>query len=105
MATGADPAAHARKMQDLGAGEILLTSIDRDGTWEGYDLELIEHVKKEISIPLVASGGAGSIEDFAKAVKSGASAVASGSMVVYSGKNRGVLIRFPSQEDLRKVLA
>jgi cyclase len=99
-ATGIDPVSHARKMEEMGAGELLLTSVDRDGTFEGYDLDLIEMVSNAISVPVVACGGAGSVEDMAKAVAAGASAVAAGSLVVYQGKNRGVLINFPSQEEL-----
>jgi imidazole glycerol-phosphate synthase subunit HisF len=103
-ATKTDPATYAVLMEKMGAGELLLTSIDMDGTLEGFDLDLIRLVSQEISIPLIACGGAGSVEDFAKAVNAGASAVAAGSMVVYQGKNRGVLINFPSQEDLRAAL-
>lgn len=99
-ATGIDPVSHARKMEEMGAGELLLTSVDRDGTFEGYDLDLIEMVSNAVNVPVVACGGAGSVEDMAKAVAAGASAVAAGSLVVYQGKNRGVLINFPSQEEL-----
>ncbi len=100
-----DPVAYAREMEQMGAGEILLNSIDRDGTMEGYDLDLIKTVAGAIGIPVIACGGAGSVDDFGKAVKTGgASAVAAGSMVVYQGKNRGVLINFPTREDLERVL-
>src|SRR5262249_52313975 len=95
----------ARRMESLGAGEILLTSIDRDGTMSGYDLELVELVASSVTIPVIACGGAGSIEDFRKAIATGASAVAAGSLVVYQGKNRAVLINFPSREELRRVLS
>jgi len=98
---GIDPVSHAKRMEELGAGEVLLTSIDRDGTMEGYDLDLIRMVSEAVSVPVVACGGAGSVEDMAKAVASGASAVAAGSLVVYQGKNKGVLINFPSEEELR----
>jgi len=99
--TGLDPVRHAKKMEELGAGELLLTSIDRDGTMEGYDLDLIRNVSDAVNIPVVACGGAGGVEDMARAVKAGASAVAAGSIVVYQGKNRGVLINFPSQDELK----
>lgn len=98
------PLETARKAQELGAGEILLTSIDRDGTMQGYDLDLIRTVAAEINIPLIVCGGAGKVSDFTLAVKAGASAVAAGSMVVYQGKHRGVLINFPSQTELQKAL-
>jgi cyclase len=100
-----DPVAYAREMEQMGAGEILLNAIDRDGTMEGYDLDLIKMVAGAIGIPVIACGGAGSVDDFGKAVKTGgASAVAAGSMVVYQGKNRGVLINFPTREELERVL-
>jgi len=102
--TGLDPVAHARRMEEMGAGEILLTSIDRDGTWEGYDLELIKMVAEAVTVPLIVCGGAGGVQDFRKAVDAGASACAAGSMVVYQAKDAGVLIRFPKQAELRTVL-
>src|SRR5262249_43498086 len=80
-ATGLDPAEHAREVERLGAGEILLTSIDRDGTMEGYDLELVRRVAAAVSIPVIASGGAGSPADMAAALlEGGASAVAAASI-------------------------
>jgi len=99
-----DPVAWAKKVESLGAGEILLTSIDRDGTYEGYDTELISRVARAVSIPIIACGGAGKVEDFGKAVEAGASACAAGSIVVYQGKGKGVLINFPSLKELRVVL-
>ena len=80
-ATGLDPADHAREVERLGAGEILLTSIDCDGTMEGYDLELVRRVAGAVSIPVIASGGAGSPADMAAALlDGGASAVAAASI-------------------------
>ena len=99
-----DPVSYARKMEELGAGEILLNSIDRDGTWEGYDIDLLKKVTDAVSIPVIALGGAGRIDHFSDAVKSGASACAIGSMAVYQGKNKGVLINFPLREEIDKVL-
>jgi imidazole glycerol-phosphate synthase subunit HisF len=97
-----DPIDWAKKVQDLGAGEILLTSIDRDGTMEGYDLPLINKICDAVSIPVIVCGGAGKVEDFAKAVHAGASAVAAGSLVVYHGSVQGVLINFPSIDELKR---
>ncbi len=94
--TGEDPLKWARKLESNGVGEIILSSIDNDGTWHGYRLDLIEEISHKIDIPLVACGGAGSEEDFRKAVLSGASAVAAGSMFVFQKKEMGVLISFPS---------
>ena len=103
--TGLDPVDFAIKMEQMGAGEILLNSIDRDGTQEGYDIDLIKSVTSTIGVPLIACGGAGKIDDFRAAVKEGgASACAAGSMVVYFGRNRAVLINFPEREKLEDVL-
>ena len=103
--TGLDPVSFAVEMEKMGAGEILLTSIDRDGTMQGYDIDLIKLVTSAVGIPVIASGGAGKVEDFGKAVKEGgASAVAAGSMVVYYGRNRAVLINFPSRQELENEL-
>lgn len=96
------PEAHAQNMEKAGAGEILLNSIDRDGTYQGYDLELIRTVSAAVNVPVVACGGARNVDDFAAAVnQSRASAVAAGSMFVYHGKQRGVLINFPREEELQ----
>lgn len=103
--TKLNPVEFSVQMEQMGAGEILLTSVDRDGTMEGYDIELIKQVTNAVSIPVISCGGAGKVEDFREAVKvGGASAVAAGSMVVYQGKNRAVLINFPVKEELKKVL-
>ncbi|MGB9696564.1 MAG: AglZ/HisF2 family acetamidino modification protein [Ignavibacteria bacterium] len=90
--------------ENLGAGEILLTSVDRDGTWSGYDLTLIKAVTERISIPLICCGGAANLTDFHDAVLlAGASAVAAGSMFVYQGKDLGVLINYPSAAELDRL--
>jgi cyclase len=102
--SGLDPVQWAKTVESLGAGEILLTSIDRDGTMEGYDTEIIKKVSEVVSIPIIVCGGAGRIEDFAKAVAAGASAVAAGSLVVYHGPAKGVLINFPSRKSLEGIL-
>ena len=78
--TGREPATWAREVRDRGAGEILLTSIDRDGTMEGYDLDLIERVASAVDIPVIASGGAGNYQHMIEAVGAGASAVAAASI-------------------------
>ncbi len=104
--TRLDPVSHARKVEALGAGEILLTSIDRDGTFSGFDLNLIKAVVNSVKIPVIACGGAGSLEDLGAAAKEGgAAAVAAGSIFVYQGRNRGVLVNFPSKIERRRVLA
>ena len=94
-----------KMVEDAGAGEILLTSIDREGTWKGLDYELIMQVTKNTVLPVIANGGANSIEDIGIAVKnSRASAVALGSMIVYQGKGLGVLVNFPDQEKLKQAI-
>jgi len=102
--TGLDPVGFARDMESAGAGEILLNSIDRDGTMRGYDLDLISAVSQSVSIPVIACGGAGTLADLAAAVKGGASAVAAGSMFVFHGKHRAVLINYPARRELEATL-
>jgi len=92
-----------KRVEDYGVGEILLNSIDRDGLMSGYDIEMIEKVASALSIPVIACGGAGCLQDFRMAVELGkASAVAAGSFFVFTGKHKAVLITYPTQEDLRK---
>ena len=99
------PVEWAKEVQERGTGEILLTSVDQEGTWKGFDIELTAQVSNVVSIPVIANGGAGCVEHIGTAVKvGGASAVALGSMVVYQGKDLGVLVNFPEQEDLEKEL-
>ncbi len=99
--TGLDPVAVARHMQEMGAGEIFLTSIDRDGTMDGYDTGLIRAVADAVSIPVIACGGAGSVAHLADAVYEGhASAVAAGAFFLFYGRRRTVLITYPKDEEL-----
>ncbi len=80
-ATGLDPAEWAKRAEALGAGEILLTSIDRDGTFSGYDIEMTAEVTRAVSIPVIASGGAGNYQHMADVLEgTGASAVAAASI-------------------------
>ena len=104
--TGLDPIRFAVKMEQLGAGELLINSIDRDGTMQGYDLDLIKQISTAIGIPVVTCGGAGSVADLAAAVnQGGASAAAAGSMFVFQGPLRAVLISYPASQDLEKAFA
>ncbi len=103
--TGFDPLEFALKAQDHGAGEIFLNSIERDGTYKGFDLNLINYVSSKLSIPLIACGGAGSVNDFRLAVREGhASAVSAGSMFVFQRPHNAVLISYPTQDELKKSL-
>ena len=100
--TGRDPLAFAKTLAGLGAGEILLNAIDRDGTQEGYDTELIKLVADGVSVPVIAVGGAGSLQNLADAIKlGGAAAAAAGSLFVFHGPHRAVLISYPSYDELR----
>jgi cyclase len=98
------PITYAKKMEEVGVGEIIVNSIDHDGTMEGYDLNLIQSISSNVKIPVVALGGAGSIIDLGKAKKNGASAVAAGSLFIYQKKHRAVLITYPTQSELEKTL-
>lgn len=98
--TSEDPVAWAKRAESLGAGEILLTAIDREGTWSGFDAALVADVASAVSVPVIAHGGAGTVEDIGRAVRAGASAVALGSMVVFQQKDLGVLVNFPESHDL-----
>jgi len=100
--TDRDPVAWAVEAARLGAGEILLTSIDAEGSMFGYDLDLIRAVAKEVAIPVIAAGGAGSVADFRLARDAGASAMAAGSMFVFTGKLRGILISYPTRDELHE---
>lgn len=94
----------AQKMEEYGAGEMVIQSVDRDGTYQGYDFDLIKAVSESISIPIVALGGAKDLSDFKKAVNySYASAVAAGSLFVFHGPRKAVLINYPAQEELAEV--
>jgi len=103
--THKQPAEWAKAVKSQGAGEIFVNSIDRDGTYKGYDLPLIKSVAASVNIPVVACGGAGSLAHFGEAVKeAGAAAVAAGSFFVFHGPHRAVLINFPTQKDLQQTL-
>jgi cyclase len=103
--TGRDPVSYAEEMQALGAGEILLNSIDHDGRMGGYNLDLIQCVSAAVDLPVIASCGAGAIEHFRDAVERGASALAAGSMFVYHGKLKAVLITYPEYDLLVDLFA
>lgn len=90
------PVEIAKQMEAAGAGEILLTSIDRDGTMQGYDVEVTRTVSDAVAVPVIACGGAGSVQDFVDVVNHGhASAVAAGALFVFHGPHRAVLINVP----------
>jgi len=98
------PIDYARRIEDLGAGEILLQSVDRDGCREGYDLNLVHQVAHAVSIPLVALGGAGTYEHLRDGLGAGASAAGSGSAFVFIGRLRGVLVSYPTEDELERII-
>jgi cyclase len=99
-----DPVSFAQKMEENGAGEIIVQSIDKDGTYEGYDLELTKKISVAVTIPVIAFGGAGLYSHFKDAVNTGmASAVAAGSIFVYHGPRRAVLISYPSKQEIQEI--
>ncbi len=98
---GSSPVELAKQAESLGAGEIIINSIDEDGMMQGYDEKLVKDVAAAVSIPVVACGGAGSLEDFKRALNEcNAHAVAAGSYFVFYGKLKAVLITFPYEVDL-----
>jgi cyclase len=98
--TSRHPVEFAREVESQGAGEILINSIDRDGTSLGYDLELIDRVREAVSVPITALGGAGSHSDLSRLVKRHAIiGAAAGSLFVFKGKFRAVLIQYPGPQD------
>lgn len=99
--TGWHPVDFALEMERMGTGELLVNSIDQDGTMLGYDLDLVSQVANAVTIPVVACGGMGGLADLSEVVNEGnASAAAAGSYFVYYGRRKAVLINFPSQEEL-----
>lgn len=89
--------------KEIGVGELMLYSVDNDGTWEGYDYDVTEQILNSIDIPVIACGGCGSVDDLKKVLyKTNANAAAIGSMAVYSKKEMGVLINFPNRESVIK---
>lgn len=99
------PVDFAKRAEALGAGEIIVNSIQDEGTWKGFPFDLIREVAAAVNIPVIACGGAGSLDDIEKVVKeSKASGVALGSMSVFQGEDLGVLIRFPTQAQLENLL-
>jgi imidazole glycerol-phosphate synthase subunit HisF len=95
--TGLDPVDFAQQIEEKGAGEIIIQSIDRDGTMSGYNLPLVRKVSESVRIPVVALGGAGKAEHLKLAYTVGfASGLAAGSMFVYHGSRNGILINYPS---------
>jgi cyclase len=95
---------YLKKCHDIGFGEVIIQNVDLEGNMAGYDLKLIELARKNISMPLVILGGAGSYDDLKKAFKAGADAAAAGSLFIFYGKYRAVLITYPDSKQIKRIL-
>ena len=105
-ATKRDPVDTAKQMEQLGAGEIILNSINRDGMMNGYDLELVHSVRESVGVPMTVLGGAGSLKDIQALFASfGILGAAAGSLFVFKGVYRAVLINYPSRADKDGLIA
>lgn len=101
-----DTVAYAKAVCDAGAGELFINNVDRDGTYSGFDLPILQKINNEVSVPVIVCGGASSTTDLKEVVsKAKVSAVAAGSIFVYQGPHRAVLISYPSQNQLRELLS
>jgi cyclase len=99
-ATDLSPVAFARRMQELGAGEIVINSIDQDGVMKGYDLELARQIRKTVTLPITVLGGAGKLEHIEALIREfGIIGAAAGSLFVFKGVFRAVLINYPAPAD------
>lgn len=104
--TGIDPAAFVREATERGAGEIVINSVDRDGTMEGYDLDLVERLRSKTSLPMTVLGGAGSLDHVSALWRAqGIIGAAAGSLFVFKGKYRAVLINYPNPDEKAALLA
>lgn len=103
--TGMDVAETARRMQDLGAGEIVINAVDRDGVMQGYDRDLVRAVRESVSLPVTVLGGAGSLADFESLfAEHGIIGAAAGSVFVFKGKYRAVLVNYPNRSEKEALL-
>jgi cyclase len=94
---------YIEKAIEHGAGELLLCSVDNEGVMDGLDCDFISEVKKRINIPLIVTGGVGSIEHIINGFKAGANAVAAGAFFIFKGPLRGVLITYPSKKEIEQI--
>jgi cyclase len=95
------PDVFARQLVNAGIGEIIIQSIDNEGSMLGFDLELTKLVANSVNVPVVASGGAGNMQNFSDVLEKGnASSAAAGSFFVFKGKHRAVLINYPNQSEI-----
>lgn len=98
--TGVGPVEFAERVQELGAGEVVVNSIEHDGKMNGYDMDLVAQVRDRLSLPMTVLGGAGTLDDISELVQRfGIIGAAAGSLFVFKGKYRAVLINYPPQEE------
>ncbi|MCT8982377.1 AglZ/HisF2 family acetamidino modification protein [Shewanella algae] len=98
------PIEYAKQAQDFGAGEIIVTAINREGSGSGLDLELVRKIVDTVQIPVIAQGGVGSLEHIRDGVKiGGASAIAAGTFFTFHGKHRAVLLTYPDYDQLENL--
>lgn len=103
--TGLNPVDFARRAQDMGAGEIVVNAIERDGMMGGYDLDLVREIRGAVSLPLTVLGGAGSYDDLAALIREfGIIGASAGSLFVFKGKYRAVLISYPNAAEKAELL-
>ena len=99
-----NPLDHAKRMERMGAGELIINSIDLDGTQIGYDIELIKMITESVNIPVIAAGGAGELNHFSELLEeTNASAATAGSFFVFHGRLRAVLISYPTKQELKGI--
>lgn len=99
-ATGLSPVDFSKQVESLGAGEIVINSIDRDGVMKGYDIELVSKIRKTVGLPITVIGGAGTLKDISSLIHAfGIIGAAAGSLFVFKGVYRAVLINYPSRTE------
>jgi imidazole glycerol-phosphate synthase subunit HisF len=102
--TKLNSATYAKQMQDLGVGELIVSSIDREGTGKGYDIKLLQMVSNAVGIPVIGLGGAGCMQDLADAKnQTNVSGLAAGDLFIFHGKHKAVLITYPKYSELEKL--
>jgi cyclase len=102
--TKLDPTTYAKQMQDLGVGELIVNSIDREGTGKGYDIKLLEMISNAVEIPVVGLGGAGCMQHLMDAKnQTNVSGLAAGDLFIFYGKHKAVLITYPKYSELKKL--
>ena len=103
--TGLNPFEFASQMEKLGAGEIVVNSIDQDGMMKGYDLSLVDRIRKSITLPLTVLGGAGALNDIGNLIsKYGIIGAAAGSLFVFKGVYKAVLINYPNWDEKDRLI-